>query len=77
LHLPLAHTVQTGLLKTFEEATRSRGQSTVLFEDPDAPGIGVDVKLIKALNEKLIREPQYPIPEGYMKQLERTPVVEY
>jgi hypothetical protein len=48
-----------------------------LFEDPDAPGIGVDAKLIKALNEKLSKEPNYPIPEGYMKHLEKTPIFEY
>ena len=49
----------------------------MLYEDPDAPGIGVDVKLIKALNDKLAKDPQYPIPEGFMKQLERTPIFNY
>jgi hypothetical protein len=45
------------LIKHFEEATRARGYSTVLYEDPDAMGIGIDVKLIKALNDKLAKDP--------------------
>lgn len=75
-HLPLAETVRSGLLRTFEEATRARGYSTVLYEDPDATSVA-DGKLIKALNEKLAQQPSYPIPEGFVKQLEKTPVYEY
>jgi hypothetical protein len=45
------------MIKHFEDATRARGQSIVLYEDPDAPGIGVDAKLIKALNDKLAKDP--------------------
>lgn len=29
------------------------------------------------MNEKLAKDPQYPIPEGYVKQLERTPIFNY
>jgi hypothetical protein len=65
-----------GLIKTFENATRARGNSTVLYEDPDATSAS-DAKLIKALNDKLKADPQYPIPEGFMKQMERTPVFDY
>lgn len=48
----------------------------VLYEDPDATSVS-DNKLIKALNEKLMSDPSYPIPEGYIKQQERTPIYEY
>jgi hypothetical protein len=64
------------LIKHFEDATRARGQSTVLYEDPDATSVA-DGKLIKALNEKLAKDPNYPIPEGYVKQLEKTPIYDY
>lgn len=64
------------LIKHFEDATRARGHSTVLYEDPDATSVA-DAKLIKALNEKLAKDPNYPIPEGFMKQLEKTPVYDY
>ena len=48
----------------------------MLFEDPDASGMG-DQQLIKALNDKLAEDPEYPIPEGYSKQVEKTPIYEY
>jgi len=35
---------------------------------------GVDHQLIKALNDKLKKDPSYPIPEGYVKIGEKTPV---
>ncbi len=50
--------------------------STVLYEDPDAGGMA-DKDLIKALNEKLEDDPSYPIPEGFMKQVERTAIYNY
>lgn len=65
-----------GMISHFEKAIRSRGQSTVLFEDPDITSIG-DRDLIKALNEKLANDPTYPIPEGYFKQTERIPLYSY
>jgi len=54
------------LVNHFEIATRSRGHSTVLYDDPDATGIG-DKELIKALNKKLQEDPSYQITEGYFK----------
>jgi len=54
------------LVKHFEHATRSKGLNTVLYEDPDATGMG-DKDLIKALNEKVTNDPGYPIPEGFFK----------
>lgn len=74
-HLPMVETVKA-LIKHFEDATRARGYSTVLYEDPDATSVA-DTKLIKALNEKLAKDPNYPVPEGFMKQLEKTPVYDY
>jgi hypothetical protein len=50
----------------FEDAMRARGNSTLLYEDPDATDI-VDRDLMKALNEKLMEDPNYPIPEGFSK----------
>ena len=64
------------LIKQFEDATRARGNSTVLYDDPDATSAS-DSQLIKALNDKLSKDPHYPIPEGYLKQLEKTPVLDY
>lgn len=49
--MPMVETVNS-LIKHFEDATRARGHSTVLYEDPDATSVS-DAKLIKALNEKL------------------------
>jgi hypothetical protein len=71
----MAETIRA-LINHFEEATRARGHSTVLYEDPDATSVA-DAKLIKALNEKLAKDPNYPVPEGFMKQLEKTPVYDY
>ena len=36
-----------------------------------------DMQLIKALNDKLAEDPNYPIPEGYFKQVEKTPIYYY
>lgn len=44
----------------------------MLFEDPDTVSVG-DRDLIKAINDKLAQDPNYPIPEGYYKQTERIP----
>jgi hypothetical protein len=33
--------------------------------------------LVKALNEKLKKDPSYPIPEGFVKVTEKTPVYDY
>ena len=60
----------------FEKETRTRGNSTVLYEDPDATD-PKDRPLIKALNEKLLSDNSYPVPEGFYKVVERTPLYEY
>lgn len=33
--------------------------------------------MIKALNDKLKKDPHYPIPEGFIKVNEKTPVYDY
>lgn len=74
-HLPPSETLRA-LIRQFEDATRSRGNSTVLYDDPDATS-ATDAGLVKALNEKLAKDPNYPIPEGFAKHLEKTPVLDY
>lgn len=48
----------------------------MLYEDPDATDVATR-DLVKALNEKVNQDPSYPIPEGYFKQTEKTPIYEY
>jgi len=74
-HLPPVETLRA-LVAHFEKAVRSKGLNTILYEDPDATGLG-DRQLIKALNEKIAQDPSYPIPEGFYKQIEKTPIYEY
>lgn len=54
------------MITLFEKATRARGNSTVLYEDPDATDLK-DRALIKALNDKIQTNPDYPVPEGFYK----------
>lgn len=60
------------LIETFEQATRDRGKSTALYEDPDASTFA-DRELMRALEEKCAEDPTYPVPEGYRKVVERAP----
>ena len=64
------------LLIQFEQATRDRGKSTALYEDPDQVGMQ-DRELIKALDKKINDDPSYPVPEGFTKVLEKTPIYHY
>ena len=57
-------------LRKLEKAQKAKGGSTILFEDPDATGIG-DTTLLKALNKKIKEDPNYPIPEDYKKVKEK------
>ena len=64
-------------LKThFEKATKARGHTTILYDDPDSTSIG-DPKLLKALNKKLEENPEYPVPEGFSKVVEKDLVYRY
>ena len=64
------------LLHQFAEATRERGKSTALYEDPDASSFA-DRELIQALEQKVNADPTYPLPEGYKKQQEKIPKYAY
>ena len=55
----------------FEKATKARGNTTILYEDPDSTSIG-DPVLLKALNKKLQENPEYPVPEGFAKAVSYT-----
>jgi hypothetical protein len=64
------------LIETFEKATRDRGKSTAIYEDPDWSSFK-DNELINALEEKLMEDPNYPVPEGYKKVVEKEPIFSY
>jgi hypothetical protein len=64
------------LLTQFEQATRDRGKSTALYEDPDASSMQ-DRELIQALEKKVNEDSNYPIPEGFTKVIEKTPIYSY
>lgn len=64
------------LVAQFESATRDRGRSTALYEDPDQSGFA-DKELVAALDKKLQEDPSYPVPEGFRKVTEKVPIYEY
>lgn len=63
-------------MDTFEQATRDRGKSTAIYEDPDVSNFA-DRDLIHALEEKCFEDPSYPVPEGFRKVTEKQPVFTY
>ena len=64
------------LVDRFEQATRDRGKSTVIYEDPDATPFA-DRELLQALDKKVNEDPSYPIPEGFRKVQGKVPVYRY
>lgn len=58
------------LIQYFEKATRSRGQSTLLYEDPDITTIG-DQELLKEMNKRIKDNPDYILPENFFKVVEK------
>ena len=64
------------LINHFEKATRSRGQSTLLYEDPDATTIG-DRDVLKELNRRIKHNPDILLPEGYYKVNEKEQIFNY
>jgi hypothetical protein len=64
-NLPFVESVKT-LLCYFEVATKARGASTILYEDPDISN-KVDMELLKELNLRVQQNPDYSIPEGFVK----------
>jgi hypothetical protein len=64
------------LFKHFEDATKARGQSIILYEDPDLVN-KEDSDLIRELTKRLRQNPDYPIPEGFKKIEEQELVYKY
>jgi hypothetical protein len=58
--LPLIGSLQA-LLSQFEKATRDRGKSTAIFEDPDTSNFA-DKQLIAALEKNCAQNPNYVVP---------------
>lgn len=59
-----------------EKATKAKGQSTILYEDPDHTTIG-DQEILKELNRKVRENPDYILPEGYYKVQEKEQLLKY
>jgi hypothetical protein len=72
-HFPPVESLKA-LVKRFEKATRDKGQSTLLYDNPENHD---DSEVVKAVNEKLQTDPNYPVPEGYLKIKEKTAVYQY
>ena len=72
---PLVELVRT-FFNQMEKTARECGESTVLFEDPDLT-VMADPELLKALNKKLLENPDYPVPEGFKKIKEKTLISNY
>ncbi|CAI2384566.1 unnamed protein product [Moneuplotes crassus] len=75
IHLTPAETL-IKLINFFEESAKSRGQSTLLYEDPDATSLG-DKKVLDELNRRIKVNPSYSLPEGYTKVYEKDFEYEY
>ena len=67
------------LVKTFEDATRQRNMSTLLYEDPDAVVAmkQKDKDMLKQLNEIVKEQPDYAMPHGYLKVKEKVPLMSH
>ena len=64
------------MVERFEKSQRTRGQSTLLYEDPDA----VDAKdhdMVQALTKKLQIDDEYLLPDGFTRVWERVPEYKY
>jgi len=68
-HLPPVEHLRE-LLNKFRYAAKSRGESTLLYEDPDITFI-TDKDVLRELNFKILDNPQYPLPDGYYKVQEK------
>jgi len=64
------------MFEVFKTAQKDKGLSTLLYDDPDVVE-DKDVDLIMALTDKLQTEPDYPLPEGYLKTKERIADYDY
>lgn len=64
------------LISSFREAAKSKGQSTVLYDETDVSTLG-DKKILDELNRRLKVNPSYALPEGYTKVVEKDFTYEY
>lgn len=64
------------LIQHNERATRLKGQSTILYEDPDISTIG-DQEMLKEMNKRIKDNSDYILPEGYYKVQEKDQVFKY
>ena len=67
-HLPPVVSIKL-LLNFMRESTRSKSQSTELFDEAD-PGSG-DKDIVRSLNKLLQKDPATPMPEGYKRIQDR------
>ena len=74
-HMPYVESIKA-MLNQWEQATKERGKSTQLYEDPDLSMFS-DRELIKAIEKKIDTDPTYPVPEGYRKTVEKSPIYKY
>ena len=69
--IPLVDSVKS-LLARFAATASSRGESTVLYTDPEAAALlGEDQELLRQLNAMIEKSPNYPLPEGFKKVQEK------
>ena len=64
-HLPPVEHIKE-LIKRFRNAAKARGESTLLYEDPDITFV-IDKDVLRELNYKVLENPNYPLPDGYFK----------
>lgn len=72
---PLVELVRA-FFSQMQKTAKQNGDSMVLFEDPDLT-VMADPELLRALNKKLLENPDYPVPEGFKKVKEQTLVSNY
>jgi hypothetical protein len=54
------------MIEKMKKEASLKGQNTIIYDDPDAISIS-DSDLLIALNKKLEKDPEYPVPEGFTK----------
>lgn len=59
------------LFQTIALGAKRRGQSALVFEDPDATLLNADPDTMRALNKILSENPQHPLPDNYRKVVEK------
>jgi len=64
--MPISLSIQR-IVDQFRKVTVAKGQSTVLFDDPEGGFLGQN-EVIKQFNSYLAENPDYILPEGYEKK---------